>query len=316
MAVAMAPQLRHRRRHREWSAPGLFEGVYENAFPKEGRKRAMKWLKLHAQYDMPTPGRSWRSTQPWPDQSQRRASAGNCATRSARATTTCTVPRALHAARGCAQARKLAVGRSSLRAAESRRVPRDSARSSGHQEDLLETPSFTRRYAQRPAPAGLPAALPAAAGGPGRTACEASRKPAQAFHAIEQRVDPHHRHRDGIRFNAGRRHGVGGAAISPGDRRRQRRDRRSSQKTVESKITSAPPGKIPFHVRQFAGSPSSSAAMPCVSSDCGSPRAAPRRSFAPGLGSASAALRPRRCADYRIRVPALTCCVCRRPGGL
>ena len=35
----------------EWSALVCSNGVYENAFPKEGRKRAMKWLKLHAQYD-------------------------------------------------------------------------------------------------------------------------------------------------------------------------------------------------------------------------------------------------------------------------
>ena len=34
----------------EWSALVCSNGVYENAFPKEGRKRAMKWLKLHAQY--------------------------------------------------------------------------------------------------------------------------------------------------------------------------------------------------------------------------------------------------------------------------
>lgn len=35
----------------EWSALVCSNGVYENAFPKESRKRAMKWLKLHAQYD-------------------------------------------------------------------------------------------------------------------------------------------------------------------------------------------------------------------------------------------------------------------------
>ena len=27
------------------------QGVYAQGFPEEGRKRAMKWLKMHAQYD-------------------------------------------------------------------------------------------------------------------------------------------------------------------------------------------------------------------------------------------------------------------------
>jgi hypothetical protein len=44
-------QLCHRRRDREWSALVCSNGVYAAAFPEEDRKRAMKWLKMHAQYD-------------------------------------------------------------------------------------------------------------------------------------------------------------------------------------------------------------------------------------------------------------------------
>jgi len=35
----------------EWSAVVCSTGVYEAAFPETGRKRAMKWLHLHAEYD-------------------------------------------------------------------------------------------------------------------------------------------------------------------------------------------------------------------------------------------------------------------------
>lgn len=35
----------------EWSAVVCSTGVYAAAFPEEDRKRAMKWLKMHAQYD-------------------------------------------------------------------------------------------------------------------------------------------------------------------------------------------------------------------------------------------------------------------------
>jgi pyrroloquinoline quinone (PQQ) biosynthesis protein C len=35
----------------EWSALVCSTGVYAAAFPEEDRKRAMKWLKMHAQYD-------------------------------------------------------------------------------------------------------------------------------------------------------------------------------------------------------------------------------------------------------------------------
>lgn len=35
----------------EWSAVVCSSDVYANAFPEETRKRAMKWLKMHAQYD-------------------------------------------------------------------------------------------------------------------------------------------------------------------------------------------------------------------------------------------------------------------------
>ncbi|GLX90810.1 TenA family transcriptional regulator [Pseudomonas weihenstephanensis] len=35
----------------EWSAVVCSTNVYEESFPEEGRKRAMKWLKMHAQYD-------------------------------------------------------------------------------------------------------------------------------------------------------------------------------------------------------------------------------------------------------------------------
>ncbi len=35
----------------EWSAVVCSSTVYEDSFPQEGRKRAMKWLKMHAQYD-------------------------------------------------------------------------------------------------------------------------------------------------------------------------------------------------------------------------------------------------------------------------
>ncbi|UVJ42808.1 iron-containing redox enzyme family protein [Pseudomonas sp. LS1212] len=35
----------------EWSALVCSSGAYAAAFPEEGRKRAMKWLKMHAQYD-------------------------------------------------------------------------------------------------------------------------------------------------------------------------------------------------------------------------------------------------------------------------
>lgn len=35
----------------EWLALACSNGVYENASPKEGRERAMKWLKLHNRYD-------------------------------------------------------------------------------------------------------------------------------------------------------------------------------------------------------------------------------------------------------------------------
>jgi Pyrroloquinoline quinone (Coenzyme PQQ) biosynthesis protein C len=35
----------------EWSALVCSSGVYAASFPEEDRKRAMKWLKMHAQYD-------------------------------------------------------------------------------------------------------------------------------------------------------------------------------------------------------------------------------------------------------------------------
>jgi len=35
----------------EWAAVVCANDVYAQAFPEEGRKRAMKWLKMHAQYD-------------------------------------------------------------------------------------------------------------------------------------------------------------------------------------------------------------------------------------------------------------------------
>jgi pyrroloquinoline quinone (PQQ) biosynthesis protein C len=35
----------------EWAAIVCSQDTYANAFPEEGRKRAMKWLKMHAQYD-------------------------------------------------------------------------------------------------------------------------------------------------------------------------------------------------------------------------------------------------------------------------
>ncbi|MDE1164255.1 MAG: iron-containing redox enzyme family protein [Pseudomonas sp.] len=35
----------------EWSALVCSTGKYAEAFPEEGRKRAMKWLRMHAQYD-------------------------------------------------------------------------------------------------------------------------------------------------------------------------------------------------------------------------------------------------------------------------
>ena len=35
----------------EWSAVVCSTGVYAQGFAEEGRKRAMKWLKMHAQYD-------------------------------------------------------------------------------------------------------------------------------------------------------------------------------------------------------------------------------------------------------------------------
>ncbi|MCU1722205.1 TenA family transcriptional regulator [Pseudomonas sp. 5P_5.1_Bac1] len=35
----------------EWSAVVCATGAYAEGFPEEGRKRAMKWLKMHAQYD-------------------------------------------------------------------------------------------------------------------------------------------------------------------------------------------------------------------------------------------------------------------------
>jgi len=35
----------------EWSAVVCSNGAYAEAFPEETRKRAMKWLKMHAQYD-------------------------------------------------------------------------------------------------------------------------------------------------------------------------------------------------------------------------------------------------------------------------
>ncbi|EGH42956.1 hypothetical protein PSYPI_11353, partial [Pseudomonas syringae pv. pisi str. 1704B] len=35
----------------EWSAVVCSSGVYAEAFPEETRKKAMKWLKMHAQYD-------------------------------------------------------------------------------------------------------------------------------------------------------------------------------------------------------------------------------------------------------------------------
>ncbi len=35
----------------EWAAVVCANDVYANSFPEEGRKRAMKWLKMHAQYD-------------------------------------------------------------------------------------------------------------------------------------------------------------------------------------------------------------------------------------------------------------------------
>lgn len=35
----------------EWAARVCSKTVYEESFPAEGRKRAMKWLKMHAQYD-------------------------------------------------------------------------------------------------------------------------------------------------------------------------------------------------------------------------------------------------------------------------
>ncbi|MBV6285979.1 iron-containing redox enzyme family protein [Pseudomonas sp. MAFF 301350] len=35
----------------EWAALVCSTGTYAEGFPEEGRKRAMKWLKMHAQYD-------------------------------------------------------------------------------------------------------------------------------------------------------------------------------------------------------------------------------------------------------------------------
>ena len=35
----------------EWAATVCSRDIYEESFPLEGRKRAMKWLKMHAQYD-------------------------------------------------------------------------------------------------------------------------------------------------------------------------------------------------------------------------------------------------------------------------
>ena len=35
----------------EWAAVVCSQNVYEESLPAEGRKRAMKWLKMHAQYD-------------------------------------------------------------------------------------------------------------------------------------------------------------------------------------------------------------------------------------------------------------------------
>lgn len=35
----------------EWAAVVCSKSIYEESFPQEGRKRSMKWLKMHAQYD-------------------------------------------------------------------------------------------------------------------------------------------------------------------------------------------------------------------------------------------------------------------------
>ena len=35
----------------EWAMAVCSKDIYEESFPPEGRKRAMKWLKMHAQYD-------------------------------------------------------------------------------------------------------------------------------------------------------------------------------------------------------------------------------------------------------------------------
>ena len=35
----------------EWAAAVCSKNIYEESFPLEGRKRTMKWLKMHAQYD-------------------------------------------------------------------------------------------------------------------------------------------------------------------------------------------------------------------------------------------------------------------------
>ncbi len=48
----------------EWSAVVCSSGLYAAAFPEEDRKRAMKWLKMHAQYDVPTLGKRWKSSAP------------------------------------------------------------------------------------------------------------------------------------------------------------------------------------------------------------------------------------------------------------
>ena len=137
----------------EWSALVCSNGVYENAFPKEGRKRAMKWLKLHAQYDDAHRGRRWRSSAPWPAPIPAPSCAGNCATRSARATTTCTCSRALHAAGGGARASSRSA-RVALRTAESRHVPPGFRWSSGTRMIFSQVPSFTARYCSTPCSSG------------------------------------------------------------------------------------------------------------------------------------------------------------------
>ena len=166
----------------EWSALVCSNGVYENAFPKEGRKRAMKWLKLHAQYDDAHP---WEALEIICTLAGTNPSAElrNCATRSARATTTCTCS----SSAACSWRRRAAPAssRSARSSLAHSGIPACSAgippAPQGTRMIFSQVPSFTARYCSTPCSSGTSRSPSGSGRRPWSNSLpKASRKPAQA----------------------------------------------------------------------------------------------------------------------------------------